>query len=88
MASKTDRFSDLPGWPLMLSDQQAAKYVSLTPAKFQLGVRQGELPRPRLLAGQQRWSRLEIDEHLHQSLTAPGEDFDPISAAIDDMRIA
>jgi hypothetical protein len=47
----------LPGWPLRLSDEQAAAYVGLSLAKFRLAT--GDLPPGRMLVGEMLWSRAE-----------------------------
>jgi len=82
----------LPGWPLMLSDEQAAAYVGLTQDQFDRAVSAGELPRGRLLVGELRWSRLVLERCLDESPAATAGMaeadplFDPIADAIDRME--
>jgi hypothetical protein len=82
----------LPGWPLRLSDEQAAAYVGLTLAQFKQGIATGELPRGKALVGEILWARPELDRCLDASPAAvagmPDTDplFDPIADAIERMR--
>ncbi|MDE3239464.1 MAG: hypothetical protein KGN33_10925 [Paracoccaceae bacterium] len=78
-----DRIGVLPDWPLMLSERQAAEYVQLAVAAFLRAVAASELPAPRLLAGKKRWSRLEIENHLHNGGGLLETDYDPIAASIE-----
>lgn len=51
--------------PRTLSRQQAAEYLGLTPAGFDVWVRKGILPPP--IAGTRRWDRKAIDAALDKS---------------------
>lgn len=58
----------LPGWPLMLSDEMAAAFLSVPVAAFLRAVAQGSLPAPRLVAGKRRWSRIDLERVLHADI--------------------
>jgi hypothetical protein len=60
----------LPGWPLWLSDEQAAAYVGLSLAKFRQGVATGDLPPGRMPVGEKLWSRAELKRCLDASPAA------------------
>jgi hypothetical protein len=81
----------LPGWPLTLSDEQAAAYVGLTLDQFNRAVSARNPPRGRLLAGQLHWSRLVLERWLDASpgasagRTEADSLFDPVADAIDSM---
>ena len=79
----TDRIGGLPNWPLMLMERQASEYVQLPLAAFLRAVDAGELPAPRLISGKKRWSRLEIDSHLHEGGCLHEAAYDPIAASIE-----
>jgi hypothetical protein len=77
MARARESYSDLPGWPLMLPEALAARYVSLEPEAFRRAIGKGEIPEPRRLDGQLRWARPELDGwilHGRNSRSAETED--------------
>ncbi|MBP1806273.1 hypothetical protein J2Z33_002130 [Rubellimicrobium aerolatum] len=50
----------LPGWPIRLSDGQAAAYVGLPLGRARHGVATGDLPPGRALVGEILWPRPEL----------------------------
>ncbi len=71
MRQTMKNLKDLPGWPLMLSEEQAAAYTALSAVDFHKAVDLRQLPEPRMLAGNVRWSRPEIDRFLDRTPAAP-----------------
>ena len=75
----------LPCWPLMLSDEMAAAFLSVPVAAFLRAVAQGSLPAPRLVAGKRRWSRLDLERVLHADIHMPAgeaEEDDPLMQSL------
>ena len=67
---------------MMMGEQTAAAYLDLPVATFLRAVQHGELPRPRMIAGRRRWSRVAIDAALHPDI--PGTtSADPMLAQIE-----
>jgi hypothetical protein len=64
----------LPGWPLMLSEETAAAFLSVPVAAFQRAVARGTLPPARLVAEKRRWSRLDLERALHADVEIRSED--------------
>lgn len=58
--------ANMPSWPALMPKPLAASYVGLTKARFQEAIALGELPLPITVAGEERWSRAEIDRRLEQ----------------------
>lgn len=74
--------SRLPGWPLMLDEAGACACCSLDIRGFRRAMAQGELPPPQRLAGELRWSRLEIDACRSPTGAMRDPGVDPIADAI------
>lgn len=55
---------ELPSWPALMRRQLAAEYLNLTPASLEGEVAAGRLPCPLKIAGQERWSKSQIDKAL------------------------
>lgn len=73
----------------MMSEDEAAAYVSLPVATFLRSVQRGELPRPQLLAGRRRWSRSEIDNALHpEAAHASATGVDALLTRIEQWNVA
>jgi predicted DNA-binding transcriptional regulator AlpA len=54
--------ANLPGWPLMLSDEQAAAYVGLSRESFRKAVEDGHYPKPvRQFGRRVLWHRPSLD---------------------------
>ena len=53
-----------PYWPRLLRQSKAAQYCDMTTQAFEKAVASGELPMPKLVAGNERWDRVEIDKML------------------------
>ncbi len=70
MGRTIKHLKDLLGWPLMLSNEQAAAYTGLSGEDFQKAVDLRQLPEPQMLAGNVRWSRPEIDRFLDRTPAA------------------
>jgi predicted DNA-binding transcriptional regulator AlpA len=67
-----------PDWPRMMRRATAALYCDMTPSEFEREVSSGRLPCPVVLGGEQRWSRVQIDETLERltgSGSAPAADW-------------
>lgn len=64
MTAKRADIGELPNWPRLLSREQAAAYVGLSPNQFIEEVENGAFPQAvRLLSVTRRalWDRLELD---------------------------
>ena len=62
--------SDLPFWPRLLSREEAARYVGVSPAVFEGEVKQGVWPpalRRGARQGRQTWDRLALDRAADQA---------------------
>ncbi|MBP1806303.1 hypothetical protein [Rubellimicrobium aerolatum] len=70
MGPTIEHLKDLPGWPLLLSDEQAAAYTGRSGGDFRKAVDLWPLPGPRMLAGNVRWSRPEVDRFLDRTPAA------------------
>ena len=68
-----EALTGLPGWPLMLTELQAAAYVALPLETFRSAVRTGEVPKPREFHGERLWNRQQIDRHLNDPATAEAD---------------
>lgn len=69
--------ANLPNWPALMPKPLAASYCGLTKPKFEEAMALGELPYPIKVAGEDRWSRVEIDRCLE--VLAGGIDRDWLS---------
>jgi hypothetical protein len=61
---------DLPFWPRLLSREEAARYVGVSPAVFEGEVKQGVWPpalRRGARQGRQTWDRLALDRAADQA---------------------
>lgn len=56
----------VPYWPMMLKRNQAAAYLSLSPAEFEREVNEGRLPVPVMLGNSEHWSRRKLDEAIEE----------------------
>lgn len=77
MAASMLSLKDLPGWPLLLSREQAAAYVGVSPALFDREVDQGLWPQPIRRGekgGRKTWDRRQLDAAL-DSISGPGPQF-------------
>lgn len=54
----------IPDWPRMMRRALAAAYCDLTSGAFEREVATGKLPMPVKLAGEDRWSRDDLDAAL------------------------
>jgi excisionase family DNA binding protein len=61
MAAKLEDISNLPDWPLHLSDIQAAAYFGLSATTFRTMVDQKEIPAPTIIRGRKVWFRPALD---------------------------
>jgi hypothetical protein len=68
-----EALTGLPGWPLMLTELQAAAYVALPLETFRSAVRTGEVPKPREFHGERLWNRQQIDRHLNDPATVEAD---------------
>jgi predicted DNA-binding transcriptional regulator AlpA len=68
MTSRRHPLVDLPGWPALLSVDQAAAYCGMTHDSFAACVEAGYFPKPVNLPIKRRlWSRAAIDAALVQA---------------------
>lgn len=67
MAARVSDLEGLPYWPRMLSRDQAARYVGVSPGQFAKEVEEGRWPEPERRGGEGRrtarllWDRLLLD---------------------------
>lgn len=68
MTARRSDLSSLPDWPRLLSRDQAAMYVGLSPRSFDLEVAAGTFPGPVELKRVRRllWERKAIDARIDQ----------------------
>lgn len=66
------------GWPALhelcgMSREEAARYIGVSPTKFDQLVKEGSMPKPRWIGGRRKvWSRSEIELAFH-ALPREGE---------------
>ena len=63
--------------PRGLSRLEAARYVGLSPSKFDELVRDGRMPAPAPIDGRRIWDRMELDGALDALFDARHRDDDP-----------
>lgn len=61
MAAKVSDLNGLPFWPRLLSREQAARYVGVSPAQFDREVSTGRWPTPERRGSRVTWDRRLID---------------------------
>ena len=62
--------------PRLVNREAAAAYVSVSPTTFDAMIRDGRMPRPKLLGGRRRaWDVRALDSAI-DNLPSDGEDFD------------
>ncbi|MFZ2869614.1 helix-turn-helix transcriptional regulator [Zavarzinia sp.] len=66
MVARLKDLSQLPGWPRMLSRDQAAAYVGVSTGTFAREVGAGFWPAPLERGRRQTWDRAAIDRLLDQ----------------------
>lgn len=68
MTAKVSDLSGLPYWPRMLSREQAARYVGVSPTQFDREVEEGRWPQPERRGavgrrtGRVLWDRVLLDK--------------------------
>lgn len=63
MAATVQSLANMPYWPLMLSDEQAAAYVGLSRESFRRAVDSGDYPHPVRSHGRRvLWYRPGLDQ--------------------------
>lgn len=84
MTAKRADLKDLPDWPAVLSREQAAAYVNLSPAAFDEAVTRGTYPPGRAFKRRIQWARKALDESIDRHFgTAPSSAAaDPWGAAV------
>ena len=84
MAAKVSDLTGLPNWPRLLSRDQAARYVGVSPTQFAKEVDEGRWPPPERRGSRITWDRALIDmvqdkssgimTSSHGSVTGPAAD--------------
>jgi predicted DNA-binding transcriptional regulator AlpA len=64
MTARRDDLAGLPFWPRLLSREQAAAYVGVSPSTFDHEVRAGTWPAPMKRGRRPTWDRAQIDRVL------------------------
>jgi hypothetical protein len=83
VSKRLAELAGLPDWPLLLTEDAAAVYLSQKPCEFAEGVADGTLPPPRRTPGGDRWSRRDLDAWFSDGPAAQAEAGDALAAAID-----
>src|SRR6185437_1841550 len=60
-ASRSD-LAGLPDWPRGLSRAESARYIGISPSKFDELVKDHRMPAPKQIDGRRVWDRLGLDE--------------------------
>ncbi len=61
VASALPSKKTIPGWPRFLRREVAATYCGVSPGTFDKLVKEGTLPRPKMMSAVRGWDRADID---------------------------
>lgn len=81
MVARVKDLASMPAWPRMLSRDQAAAYLGVSPGTFLREVAHGKWPLPMERGSRKTWDRVALDRVLDQSaglvIGQPGQPGNP-----------